>query len=125
MRKVEKYIEVITRALALSDTILEGIEHIQRTLEEIRYEDATVLIHDVMEGLKAIEEALQPLVNELVDNNLEYLISNLKDEIEEIIDLFNNDRMEAAAERTSKKLIPAFTIWKQELHRVIGPFVLQ
>lgn len=122
---MEKYIEVLTRILELSDTLQEGIEHIQLKLAEEKIEDAKILLHDVAEALEAIDQSLSPIEEELPDNSFNYLIYNLLKEIKEILILIEGNQMEMAAERPAKKLIPTCQAWKQELQKVIGPLVLQ
>lgn len=121
---MEKYIEVLTRILELSDTLQEGIEHIQLKLAEEKIEDAKILLHDVAEALEAIDQSLSPIEEELPDNSINYLNYNLLKEIKKIIlSLLEYNEMELIV-NSSKKLLPAYRMWKQEMQRVIGPLIL-
>ncbi|EWG11497.1 hypothetical protein [Cytobacillus firmus] len=58
---MEKYIEVMKQCLEISETILEGLHHIQKLLSEGKFEQTIYLYEDVLLAYSTIENSVEPL----------------------------------------------------------------
>ena len=67
---MEKYIEVMKQSLELSETILEGLQHIQKLLSEGKSEQTIFLFEDTLVAYETIVRTIEPAVNELNNESI-------------------------------------------------------
>ena len=67
---MEKPIEVIKQSLELSETILEGLQHIQKLLSEGKSEQSVFMFENVLEAYTAISETIESVINELNNESI-------------------------------------------------------
>lgn len=121
---MEKYHEVIKRTLELLETIREGIQHIQEKLLELRYEEALIMLQDIVEGVASIESAIEPMMTEFVENNIESLTTILKENVSKAVGSYENGK-EINMERLAEEgILLAFKKWKLELERVMKAYII-
>ena len=121
---MENYIEVIQQLLPLLDTMEEGVIDIQRQLRELRHEGAMNLLEDVLLGTTSIEDALEPMMVELPDNNIGLLGARFKEAIDELRNNYSKtDEMELG-QQMEDEMRKSFLEWKDEIERVLKPFTL-
>jgi len=67
---LEKYADVIRKSLHLADTCLQGLEHAKNSINEGRFEDGLIMLHDAVQGYYQMEKALVPVLTNLPGNNV-------------------------------------------------------
>ena len=58
------------KSLELSETILEGLQHIQKHLSEGKSEQSVFMFEDVLEAYTAISATIEPVINELNNESI-------------------------------------------------------
>lgn len=120
---MKKYYEVIRQILPLLETIEEAILHIQKQLKELRYEEALDLLEDSTIGIASIEKAMQPMMPELQENNIASLIARLKEKIDNAVNIYEKKKEENLQKQIEGEILPAFTEWKEEMDRLLKPYI--
>ncbi len=117
-------IAVIYNILGLLPTIQEGLNHIQKQLSELRYEQALDLLEDTMMGIASIESALQPIIIESGENTKEMKFEALKKSMSKVVSLYETGKETELERQIQETILPEFKAWKEELDRVLKPLVL-
>lgn len=110
--------------LPLLETIEKGLTYIQNQLLELRYEESFILLRDVREGLVSIEISIIPMNNKLADNGIAALLAIVKENIDKSICNYGQGKEINIGSQIAKKLIPAFENLKDEIERVLRPYVV-
>ncbi|MBU3180654.1 hypothetical protein [Clostridium psychrophilum] len=121
---MDNYIEVIYNILQLLSTIEDGLCHIKRQLSELRYEEALGLLQDSMIGIMSIENVIEPMIPQLKENNIEIIGVTLKENIGNFIAIYEVKREVYLERQMEERILPVFRKWKQELERVLRPYVV-
>ena len=124
MPKIKKFLEVIHNIFPLLNTIEEGLNHIKQQLFELRYEEALGLLEDVVLGISSIEDAIQPMMPELEENKIEILSVTLKESISKILETYKDGKEIDLATQVEEGVLIAFQYWKEEIERVLRPYVV-
>lgn len=119
---MDKYIDVIKRALELSSTIVEGFEYIQNNKE--KSQDIVNVLKDIINSVYSIDKSLTPIYEKIPFNNLEVLMNDLKNIFEYITTEYNTNAGLDITSIVQLKLMPAYKKWHEELNRVLTPYVL-
>ena len=102
----------------------EGIIHLQKQMQELRYEEALGLLEDVMMGMASIEDAIQPMMSELVENNIEITGATLKENISRAVNIYKGGKEAELEKQVEEGILVAFKKWKQEIVQVLRPYVV-
>lgn len=121
---VKKYYEVIEKSLQLLETIEEGLIYIQKQLEELRYEEGFTVLKDAMEAIVSIESAIHPMKDGLQENCLDVLAVAIKESMKKAINSYENGKELDLGEQIEKEILPSFMKWKEEVERVLNPYIL-
>lgn len=121
---MEKYIEVILNLLPLLDTIGEGILYSKKQIQELRYEEAKELLEDMVTGIVSIEDAIQPMLQYLPQNKIVALETKLKDDISKVVSSYENGKEVGLNKFIEERLLVDFNSWKEELERILRPYVV-
>ncbi len=124
MLKIKNFLEVIHNIFPLLNTIEEGLNHIKQQLFELRYEEALGLLEDVVLGISSIEDAIQPMMPELEENKIEILSVTLKESISKILETYKDGKEIDLATQVEEGVLIAFQYWKEEIERVLRPYVV-
>lgn len=116
---MDKYIEVIQNVLSLLDTIEEGIQHLKKQISELRYEEAFSMLEDTMIGVSSIENAMEPMMENLRENKIKSLLKIFNEDINSILNLYENDNKSELEDIISNKFISDFLNWKTEVSDVL------
>ena len=120
---MNKQIEVIQNILPLLETIQEGIEHTKKQLAELRYEEAFILLQDVVQGIISIENALEPMKAEfkkLQDNHIKQKKQDLNQLISQAVSLYEKGKYEEV-EKGIDQILSAFMAWSESIQEIIKP----
>lgn len=121
---MEKYIEVITRVLDLSETCQEAIGHIKGKLNEGQFEETSALMSDVVEGFYHLEKALSELLEQLPESKIEQIIQQLQRSLELVVSAYESGNPAQVKEKLQFNLQPAFQSLHRELEAVLRPYTL-
>lgn len=105
------------------ETVEEGFNHIRTQVSELRYKEALGLLEDTMLGIASIENAIQPIMVELEENNIDELISDLKKGINNLLLSYESGK-EENLKNVLEKTLPIFEDWKEEIDRVLLPYIV-
>lgn len=119
---MEKYIEVVKQSIELSDTVLEGIQHIRKQLEEGKFEEAAFLFEDTIVAILTIERSVDPLVTQMSSNKISEIMVELKRILELLVGNFEDKNFSNVKEIMQFSLIPIFNQWKKELETNLKAF---
>jgi hypothetical protein len=121
---IEKYLDVMKRMVELSETCLEGMEHIKLQLNEGRFEDSIRLMTDVVEAYHRMEKSLQDFLSQLSPNRIEELSNPLRRAFEYVVSAYEEGEGAKALEIIQFNLLPSYKKWKGELERSLNPYLV-
>jgi len=121
---IERYHEVIERILELLDTMKEGLDYIQTQLSELKYEEALVVMKDLIDALDSIDSSIQPMENELPQNEIGVLTASLKLCLNKAVGSFDQNNGVNIDSIVEKEVIPEFTSWREEIEKVLRPYII-
>ena len=121
---MKKYYEVIERILQLLETIEEGFIYVKEQLEKLHYEEGFIVIKDAMEAIESIENALKPIKAKLPENDLDDFTAAIKHNMDNAINSYEQGKEVYLVEQIEKEILPSFLKWKEELERVLRPYVI-
>lgn len=120
---IEKYREVIERILELLDTMEEGLDYIQKQLSELKYEEALVVLNDVIDAVHSIDSSIQPMEDKLPQNDISTLFSSFKEGLNKAVERFKQNNEVNIESLLEKEIISAFKSWREEVEKVLRPYV--
>lgn len=121
---MEKVIEIIDRSLELTNTIEEGLRHMNYLIGELQYEGAFQMFNDVAEAIFSIEKATLPLIAEGPEHGLAELANRLREAISVVLKDYEDKNVNLAPDHMENGLMPAYIQWKAELTRVLNVYKL-
>jgi hypothetical protein len=116
--------DVIHRMIELSDTCLDGIEHIQGSLNKGSLEYTISLLLDVTQAIFSMNNALQPMNVMFPSDALGFKMTSLWDSIDILISYYEENNCTHALLEVKEDLLPRYNEWKQELERCLHPYFL-
>ncbi|UCZ52687.1 hypothetical protein LGQ02_18045 [Bacillus shivajii] len=121
---MEKYIDVMKQSVDLSQTILEGLQHIQKLQGEGKFEETMYLFEDVVAGFSSVEKSMQPLLKELNNDELEARMNSVKIALDLVVSSYESNNYGKVQEIMQFTLVPQFMKLKQELERTFETYLL-
>lgn len=121
---MEKYIDVMSRILGLSETCQEALAHIKGKLNEGQLEETSVLMSVVVEGFYHLEKALADLSDLLPDHDLEQITQQVQRSLEVIVTAYEHGQPGQVQEKLQFNLQPAFLSMHHELEAILRPYTL-
>ena len=116
--------DVIKRTVELAETGLEALQHINSKIDAGQLEQTVNLMSDLTDAFYSIEKAIQPLMPELLPNELEVLAAELKNAFDDIISAYECKEINRAAEVMQFRLTPCYKKWQAEIDRVFMPYII-
>ena len=116
--------ETIYWILELLPTIEEALQHMQVQLDELRLEESAVLFQDTAEAIGSIANCILPLLTSADDQSLIQATTDMREGIAMMIDAYEQQDLAAIQLALVRRLLPAFSIWQQELGMRLRPSVL-
>ena len=121
---MEKYIEVMKQSLDLSGTILEGLQHIQNLLGEVKIDETMALFEDVISAFAVVERSIEPVKEELHDHDLEEKVKSVKGALEHVVSAYEVKNYGKVQEVMQFTFVPQFKKLKDELERAFRPYLI-
>lgn len=117
-------VDIFTKILELGETIEESLNYTLEQVENLKYEQAFNMLMDTVIGIESIENALQPYEKELPENKIAGYLENLKEEINSVVNFYENKQQELLSEEIKEKLIPTYLDWQGEVVKVLQPYII-
>lgn len=121
---VEKYLEVIQNIFPLLSTIEEGFYHVKKQLSELRYEEAFILLQDIMIGIASVESAIESMKSELPESDIAIFAEILKRTMSNIVSSYEQKREINLEKQVGEDILPVFKMWKRELEKTLKPYII-
>lgn len=122
---MEKHFDVMKQSLPLVETILEGLIHVQKQLNEKKYPEAMQLMEDVIVGFVSIENSVAPVFADLNDTELvEGHIDKVRESLGLVVTALENHSYGTVQEILQFTLIPNVKKLKERLEELYQPYVL-
>src|SRR5690349_7118852 len=112
---MEKYIEVMKKSLELSETILEGLQYIQKLLSEGKTEQSVFMFEDALEAYTAISATIDPVVNELNNESIPAQQAPFSQAADLAVTAYEEKNYAKVQEMLQFTLVPRFKKLKEEL----------
>ncbi|WP_416147303.1 hypothetical protein ACM26V_13855 [Salipaludibacillus sp. HK11] len=113
------------QSLQLSETVLEGLTHVQKQLNETKYADAMQLMDDVIGGFASIENSASPVFADLKDTELvEAHIGKVRDSLERVVTSLEDHSYGIVQEILQFTLIPNVKKMKVEMEALFEPYLV-
>ncbi len=119
---VEKYVDVMKQSVELSDTLLEGLQHIQKLLGEGNAEQTIYMFEDVLLAYSTIEGSIEPIKEELKNEELTTSAIKLKQTLELVVSNYEAKDYNKVQEVIQFTLVPQVKKWKQQLQGAFQPY---
>lgn len=121
---MDKYIEVIKKSIQLSDTILEGLEHITKLLNDGKHEQSVFLFEDVMEAYTSIRTATEPIVKKLKSETVREKQVDIENVIVQVVSEYEKNNYLKVQEIFQHELVPKYKTFKEELEKLFEPYLI-
>ena len=115
--------QIASDIINLSDTIMEGLEHIKQRVLEGYLEDTYYLLEDIINAVASIHKATEQMLPVLGENRIEEYTQHINHLIDEMTNNYKEQRIEKAKTDYQLVLIPAFKIWKNELEKCLSDYI--
>lgn len=115
--------QIASDIINLSDTIMEGLEHIKQRVLEGYLEDTYYLLEDIINAVASIHKATEQMLSVLGENRIEEYTQHINHLIDEMTNNYKEQRIEKAKTDYQLVLIPAFKKWKNELERCLSDYI--
>lgn len=123
---MEQYLDGMRRTIELSNTCMEGLEHIKGRLNDGFIEDTIPLMVDVITAFSQIEDFIQPILrtSSLPSHHIESLTQTLRNAFDHAVAAYNQEQNGKVLEIFQFTLLPAFRKWKNEVEHAFQPYLL-
>ncbi|MGJ9385227.1 hypothetical protein [Salipaludibacillus sp. CF4.18] len=122
---MEKHLDVMKQSLQLSETVLEGLTHVQKQLNEKKYPEAMQLMDDVVGGFASIENSIGPVFEEMNDTELvEVHIGKVRESLERVVTSLEDHSYGTVQEILQFTLIPNVKKLKAEMETLFEPYLV-
>lgn len=121
---MENHIEIMKKALELSETILEGLQYIQKLLSEGKSEQSVFMFEDVLVGYTTIGRTIEPVVIELNNESISAKQAKFIDTANLVVTAYEVKNYAKVQEILQFTLVPRFKRLKEELEHAFHPFVV-
>ncbi|WP_077214806.1 hypothetical protein [Bacillus dakarensis] len=121
---MEKHIEVMKQSLELSETILEGLQHIQKLLSEGKSEQTIFLFEDTLLAYETISKAINLAVTELNNESISAKQAEFSQAADLVVTAYEEKNYAKVQEILQFTLVPQFKKLKEELEQAFNPFVV-
>ncbi|MBU9722283.1 MULTISPECIES: hypothetical protein [Bacillaceae] len=121
---MEKYVEVMKKSQELVDTMVEGLEHIQRLLSEGHEAQTVYLFENVVLAYTTIEKSLEPIQAEIKNEELQSVTKNLAHVLELVVDSYEAKDYGKVQEVIQFTLTPQVINWKAVFESAFKPYIV-
>lgn len=119
---MNKNTEVVKHIFPLLQTMEKGINHVQKQLSELRYEEALTVLEDTMHGIACVEKVILNMQEVLPESQIDVLTAKVKDCMSKVVDNYENSMESNLEEQITNEMLPIFSDWKAEIEKSLSIF---
>ena len=120
---LEIQMDIVRRVLSVSETGLEGLEHIHERAREGDLSATNSLFQDVVYGVYEIQKSLNVLDPDAKSDDLGELTESLMEALNLMVSAYENEEAFGTLGFMQFTLIPRYRKWKDELDRTLRPTI--
>lgn len=120
---MSKLFETANDVINLSNTMLEGLQHIAQRMEEGQLKETLFLFEDVMEGFASIQTSIGLLLEPDRQAELEYSSRGLRDSMERLARAYEEGSQEKARLEVQSSLLAAYYKWQDQLQSSLKQYL--
>jgi len=121
---MEREVELKKRVLELSETTLEGLEHIRVRTANGHFEETFSLFYDTVNSFHEMVKVIQPMLSELKQNMLEEKAAQVTRGMDLLLSAYEGSAGMPPLEILQFTLLPKYRDWKRELKDALEPFIV-
>ncbi|SES27210.1 hypothetical protein SAMN04487944_1319 [Gracilibacillus ureilyticus] len=121
---MEKQIDIIKNVLTLSETVMEGLLHIQSALNERQLEETMFLFEDIIQAFATIEGAINNLDSTYKSEEIIDKTTKVQQGLEVAVQQYEVKHRGKLQEVLQFNLLPSVKKWRQELENGFQKYVI-
>lgn len=114
----------MNKSLELSETIIEGLHHIQKLFSEGKHEQTVFLFEDVLEAYATIGRTIDSAVRELNNESIPMKQAEFSQAANLVVTAYEDKNYPKVQEILQFTLVPRFKKLKEELERAFNPYTI-
>ncbi|OKP90596.1 hypothetical protein A3842_03220 [Paenibacillus sp. P3E] len=111
--------------LNICDSIGEGFSFIVDKVSDKNYNDAALVMQDIIDAHTEINLRIDTFSRFLSENNIPATSTQFEHSLLEAVMHFNNEWWDLLGAELVDRVVPNFLLWKQELHNIFAPYINQ
>lgn len=115
--------ETANDVINLSNTMLEGLQHIAQQMEEGQLGETLFLFEDVLEAFALIQNSMGLLLAKEKQGELEVSSRELRDSMERLARAYEQGSLEKARLEVQSNLLTAFHKWQDQLQSSLKQYL--
>ncbi|MED4461198.1 hypothetical protein [Metabacillus fastidiosus] len=119
---METSIDIMRQSLDLQETVLEGLEHVQKQISEGKFEDTISLFRDIVQAFFSIESSLKCLPDQILID--EVIIDNIRGSLNIAVNAYESKNYMNVQEVIEFKIIPMYKEMKIQLEQTFNPYII-
>lgn len=124
MIEMEKHIDVMKQSVELSETILEGLQHIQKLLGEGKFEETMSMFEDVVSAFSTMQQSLTPVTEKLENQEIDAKAIKVQADLELVVSAYEAKSHGKVQEIIQFTLTPQLKKWKEALEKTFQPYII-
>lgn len=120
---MESLITLSRDMVELSNTIKEGLEHLDKRLAEGHLEDSYYLFQDIVQAFYSVTRAMESMQANVEIAGVVQATDSLLSAFEKLSTSYEDQKLNQARMDLQLILSPAFSNWSSELHRCLQPIM--
>lgn len=120
---MEKYINVMQQATELTETMVEGLKHIQKLLGTGKFEESVILLENVVASFASVEQSIVPVKAKLDNHAIDAKSERVKEALNLILDACETSNYGKVQEMMQFTLIPQVQKWQKEIVQAFNPYI--
>lgn len=121
---MEKHIDVMKQSVELSETILEGLQHIQKLLGEGKFEETMSMFEDIVSAFSTMQQSLTLVTEKLENHQIDSTSNKVQDGLELVVSAYEAKSHGKVQEIIQFTLSPQVKKWKEELEKAFQPYIV-
>lgn len=121
--RMENLITLSRDMVELSNTIKEGLDHLDKRLAEGHLEDSYYLFQDIVQAFYSVTRAMESMQANVEIAGVVKATDSLLSAFEKLSTSYEDQKLNQARMDLQLILTPAFSAWSSELHRCLQPIM--
>lgn len=121
---MEKHLDMIKKINELSQTGLEGLEHIHSKAKEGKFETTIYLFQDVFNSFREIDQTMQEALPPGNNTSIQQITASLLKGFQTLLAAYNKEENMRPLEILQFTLLPYYRKWQEEIQKHLEPCVI-